>query len=177
MEIDRYVVYNYGQGIWYYGTLVRTAWNDRASGLRSFPQATGADFYLYNHEDGLDDFSTGSAVAINAFIESSDFDIGDGEQFMLVRRILPDLSFSGSSAANPAALFTVRSRDFGGDNFTESPSDSAVRTATSPVEQYTDKIDLRARGRQMSVKVENTAVGVKWRLGATRLDARADGRR
>ena len=96
---------------------------------------------------------------------------------MLVRRILPDLSFSGSSAANPAALFTVRSRDFGGDNFTESPSDSAVRTATSPVEQYTDKIDLRARGRQMSVKIENTAVGVKWRLGATRLDARADGRR
>jgi hypothetical protein len=176
-EIDRYVVYNYGQGIWYYGTLVRTAWNDRASGLRSFPQATGADFYLYNHEDGLDDFSTGSAVAINAFIESSDFDIGDGEQYMLVRRILPDLSFSGSSASSPAALFTVRSRDFGGDNFTESPSDSAVRTATAPVEQYTDKIDLRARGRQMSVKIENTAVGVNWRLGATRLDARADGRR
>ena len=94
-EIDRYVVYNYGQQIWYYGTLVRTAWNDRASGLRSFPQATGADFYLYNHEDGLDDFSTGSAVAINAFIESSDFDIVDGHQFMLISSILPDLSFNG----------------------------------------------------------------------------------
>ena len=176
-EIDRYVVYNYGQQIWYYGTLVRTAWNDRASGLRSFPQATGADFYLYNHEDGLDDFSTGSAVAINAFIESSDFDIGDGHQFMLISRILPDLSFNGSSASNPAALFTIRSRDFSGDNFTESPSDSAVRTATSPVEQYTDKLDLRARGRQMSLRVENTATGVKWRLGAPRMDARADGRR
>ena len=176
-EIDRYVVYNYGQRIWYYGTLVRTAWNDRASGLRSFPQATGADFYLYDHENGLDDFSTGSAVAINAFIESSDFDIGDGQQFMLVNRILPDLSFSGSTAGSPAALFTVKSRDFGGDNFTESPSGSAVRTATSPVEQYTDKIDLRARGRQMAIRVENTATGVNWRLGAPRLDARADGRR
>jgi len=176
-EIDRYVVYNYGQQLWYYGTLVRTAWNDRASGLRSFPQATGADLYLYDHENGLDDFSTGSAVAINAFIESSDFDIGDGQQFMLVSRILPDLSFSGSSATNPATLFTVRGRDFGGDNFTESPSDSVVRTATSPVEQYTDKVDLRARGRQMSIRIENTATGVNWRLGATRLDVRPDGRR
>jgi len=176
-EIDRYVVFNYGQQVWYYGTLVRTAWNDRASGLRSFPQATGTDFYLYDHEDGLDDFSTGSAVAINAFVESSDFDIGDGQQFMLLNRILPDLSFTGSSASNPAALFTIRSRDFGGDNFTESPSDSAVRTATSPVEQYTDTLDLRARGRQMSIRIENTATGVKWRLGAPRIDVRPDGRR
>ena len=170
-------MYNYGQQIWYYGTLVRTAWNDRASGLRSFPQATGADFFLYNHEDGLDDFSTGSAVAINAFIESSDFDIGDGQQFMMVNRILPDLSFSGSSTSSPSALFTVKSRDFSGNNFTESPSGSAVRTATAPVEQFTEKIDLRARGRQMSVRVENTDTGVNWRLGASRLDARPDGRR
>ena len=176
-EIDRYVVYNYGQQVWYYGTLVRTTWNDRATGLRSFPQGTGTDFYLYDHENGLDDYSSGSAVAINAFVESSDFDIGDGHQFMLVNRILPDLSFSGSSAANPAALFTIRSRDFGGDNFTESPSDSAIRTATSPVEQYTDKIDLRARGRQMSIRVENTGTGVNWRLGAPRMDVRPDGRR
>ena len=176
-EIDRYVVYNYGQQVWYYGTLVRTTWNDRASGLRSFPQATGTDFYLYDHENGLDDFSTGSRVAINAFVESSDFDIGDGQQFMLLNRILPDLSFNGSTAANPAALFTIRSRDFGGANFTESPSDSAIRTATSPVEQYTDKIDLRARGRQMSIRVENTATEVKWRLGAPRIDVRPDGRR
>ena len=176
-EIDRYVVYNYGQQVWYYGTLVRTAWNDRASGLRSFPQATGTDNYLYDHENGLDDYSTGSAVAINAFVESSDFDIGDGQQFMLVNRILPDLSFSGSTAGSPAALFTVRSRDFSGDKFTVSPSDTVVRTATSPVEQYTDKIDLRARGRQISVRIENTAAGVKWRLGAPRIDVRPDGRR
>ena len=176
-EIDRYVIYNYGQQIWYYGTLVRTAWNDRASGLRSFPQATGVDLYLYNHEDGLDDFSTGSAVAINAFIESSDFDIGDGQQFMLVNRILPDITFNGSTASNPAAKFTVKSRDFSGNNFTESPSGSAVRTATSPVEQFTNKIDLRARGRQMAIRVEKDTVGVNWRLGAPRLDSRPDGRR
>ena len=176
-EIDRYVVYNYGQQVWYYGTLVRTAWNDRASGLRSFPQATGTDNYLYDHENGLDDYSTGSAVAINAFVESSDFDIGDGQQFMLVNRILPDLSFNGSTTGSPAALFTVRSRDFSGDKFTVSPSDTVVRTATSPVEQYTDKIDLRARGRQISVRIENTAAGVKWRLGAPRIDVRPDGRR
>jgi hypothetical protein len=176
-EIDRYVVYNYGQQVWYYGTLVRTAWNDRASGLRSFPQATGVDTYLYNHEDGEDDFSTGSAVAINAFVESSDFDIGDGQQFMLVNRIIPDLTFDGSSTSNPAAKFTIKSRDFSGDSFTESASGSAVRTATSPVEQYTDKIDLRARGRQMAIRVEKDAVGVRWRLGAPRLDSRADGRR
>ena len=176
-EIDRYVVYNYGQQVWYYGTLVRTAWNDRASGLRSFPQATGADFYLYDHEDGEDDFSTGSAVAINAFVESSDFDIGDGQQFMLVNRILPDITFDGSSTGSPVAKFTVKSRDFSGNNFTESPSGSAIRTATSPVEQFTNKIDLRARGRQMAIRVEKDAVGVKWRLGASRLDSRADGRR
>ena len=176
-EIDRYVVYNYGQQVWYYGTLVRTAWNDRASGLRSFPQATGADFYLYDHEDGEDDFSTGSAVAINAFVESSDFDIGDGQQFMLVNRILPDITFDGSSTGSPVAKFTVKSRDFSGNNFTESPSGSAIRTATSPVEQFTNKIDLRARGRQMAIRVEKDAVGVKWRLGAPRLDSRADGRR
>ena len=176
-EIDRYVVYNYGQQVWYYGALVRTAWNDRASGLRSFPQATGVDTYLYNHEDGDDDFSTGSAVAINAFVESSDFDIGDGQQFMLVNRIIPDLTFDGSSTSNPAAKFTVKSRDFSGDSFTESASGSAIRTATSPVEQYTDKIDLRARGRQMAIRVEKDAVGVKWRLGAPRIDVRPDGRR
>ena len=176
-EIDRYVVYNYTEKAWYYGTLVRTTWNDRGTGLRSFPQATGTDNYLYNHESGLDDFSTGSAVAINAYIESSDFDIGDGQQFMLINRILPDLTFNGSTTNSPSALFTIQSRDFSGDSFAESPSGSAVRTATSPVEQYTDQVFVRARGRQLSIKIQNTDTGVKWRLGAPRIDVRADGRR
>jgi len=176
-EIDRYVVWNYNEKVWYYGALVRTTWNDRASGLRSFPQGTGTDRYLFNHEDGLDDFATGSAVAINAFIESSDFDIGDGYQFMLINRIIPDLSFNGSSATNPAAKLTMKSRDFPSDDFTESPNGTVTRTASGPPEVYDDNIFLRARGRQMSLRVENEATGVKWRLGAPRLDARPDGRR
>jgi len=178
-EIDRYVIYNYSEKVWYYGTLVRTTWNDRATGLRSFPQATGisTDSYVYNHEDGLDDFSTGSAVAINAFIESSDMDIADGQQYMLINKIIPDITFNGSTASNPSASFSIKSRDFSGDSFTESASGSAVRTATSPVEQYTDQVFVRARGRQVAIRVENTAVGVKWRLGSPRLDMRVDGRR
>jgi len=176
-EIDRYVIYNYSEKVWYYGNLVRTTWNDRATGLRSFPQATGTDTYLYNHEDGLDDLSTGSAVAINAFIESSDMDIGDGQQYMLINKIIPDLTFNGSTASSPSASFSIKSRDFSGDSFTESASGSAVRTATNPVEQYTDQVFVRARGRQVAIRVENTATGVKWRLGSPRLDMRADGRR
>ena len=176
-EIDRYVIWNYNEKVWYFGNLVRTTWNDRASGLRSFPQATGTDQYLFDHEFGLDDLATGSAVAINAFVESSDFDIGDGHQFMLINRIIPDLSFNGSTATNPAAKLTMRSRDFPSDDFTESPSGTITRTASGPPEVYDDNIFLRARGRQMSLRIENEATGVKWRLGAPRLDARADGRR
>jgi len=176
-EIDRYVIWNYNEKVWYFGNLVRTTWNDRASGLRSFPQATGTDRYLFNHEDGLDDFATGSAVAVNAFVESSDFDIGDGHQFMLINRIVPDLNFRGSSASNPVAKLTMRSRDFPGDDFTESPSGTVTRTASGPPEVYDDNVFFRARGRQMSLRIENEAIGVKWRLGAPRLDARPDGRR
>lgn len=176
-EVDRYVVYNYGEKVWYYGTLVRTAWNDRAAGQRSYPQAAGTDSYLYDHERGLDDGSVSPATAINAFIESSDFDIGDGDQFMLIRRILPDLTFSGSTAGSPAALFTMKSRDFNGGTVTTSPSGTVTRSATTPVEEYTDQIFVRERGRQMALRVENNATGVKWRIGAPRLDLRADGRR
>ena len=175
-EIDRYVVYNYANQTWYYGSLARTAWNDRAAGQRSYPQATSTDNYLYNHEFGLDDGSTNPSSAINAFIESSDFDIGDGYQFMFIRRLIPDLTFNGSDADNPAAVFSMKSRDFSGDSYS-TDSDTVTRSATSPVEQYTNEIFLRERGRQMSLKVENTAKGVKWRLGAPRLEAQPDGRR
>ena len=96
---------------------------------------------------------------------------------MLINRILPDLTFNGSTTNSPSALFTIQSRDFSGDSFAESPSGSAVRTATSPVEQYTDQVFVRARGRQLSIKIQNTDTGVKWRLGAPRIDVRADGRR
>ena len=114
-EIDRYVVYNYLEQTWYYGTLVRTAWNDRASGSRLFPQAAGKDGVLYNHENGLDDGSVNPPVAVNAFIESADFDIGDGQNFMLVNRVLPDLNFTSSTASTPNVSFVMNARNYNGN--------------------------------------------------------------
>jgi len=113
-EVDRYVVYNYAENLWYYGSLARTAWNDRSSGARSYPQAASTDNFLYNHEFGLDDGSQSPATAINAYVESADFDIGDGENYMFVRRVLPDLNFGTSSASNPEAEFTMSARNYSG---------------------------------------------------------------
>lgn len=173
-ENDRYVVYNYAEKIWYYGSLARTAWNDRATGQRSYPQATGADGYLYDHERGLD--ADGSAM--DSFITSSDFDIGDGDQFMLIRRILPDLSFRGSTATNPEVDFTVFAKNFSGTTTEDSAAGTVIReTVVGGSHDYTDQLYMRARGRQMSLKVSSDTTGVKWRLGAPRLDARPDGRR
>ena len=113
-EIDRYVVYNYLENTWYYGTLTRTAWNDRASGSRLYPQAPGTDGVLYNHEFGLNDGSVSPAVAVNAYVQSADFDIGDGQQFMLVNRVLPDLNFASSTATNPNVSFVMNARNYSG---------------------------------------------------------------
>ena len=114
-EVDRYVIYNYLEKVWYYGTLTRTAWIDRGAGSRLFPQAPGTDGVLYNHENGLDDGSQTPPIAINAFVQSADFDIGDGQQFMLVNRILPDLNFGESTATAPEVTFTMGARNFSGD--------------------------------------------------------------
>lgn len=173
-EIDRYVVYNYGQQVWYYGTLARTAWNDRAAGQRSYPQSASTDFYLYNHEFGLDDGSTDPVSAVPAYIQSADFDIGDGDQFMLIRRIIPDLSFAGSTDSTPAVTMTMQSRDFNGKAVTETVSGTVEETSS---DIYTNQVFLRARGRSMNFKVSNADTGVNWRIGAPRLDARPDGRR
>jgi hypothetical protein len=173
-ENDRYVIFNYAENLWYYGTLNRTCWNDRATGQRSFPQATGTNGYLYNHESGLD--ADGSAMT--SFVTSSDFDIGDGEQFMLIRRILPDLSFRSSTADNPEVDFTVTAKNFSGDGVDDEATGTVVRqTLVSGTHDYTDQLFMRARGRQLALKVESDTTGVKWRLGAPRLDARPDGRR
>jgi len=173
-EIDRYVVYNYGQQIWYYGTLARTAWNDRAAGQRSFPQAASTDNFLYNHEYELDDGSQTPTVAVPAYIQSADFDIGDGDQFMLIRRVIPDLSFSGSTDSTPAVTLSMQSRDFNGKAITETVTGS-VEESSSDI--YTNQVFLRARGRSVNFKVSNSDKGVNWRVGTPRLDARPDGRR
>ena len=178
-EIDRYVVYNYLENLWYYGILSRTAWNDRASGQRSYPQAASTDQFLYNQENGLEDGSVSPAVAVDAHIQSADFDIGDGDNFMLIRRILPDLSFSGSTANQPEVIFTMIARNYNGTGTNDgSVSGDVVRsTILSGGLDYTDQVFMRLRGRQMALKVSNDTTGVKWRLGAPRLDMRPDGRR
>ena len=178
-EIDRYVVYNYLEQVWYYGNLARTAWNDRATGQRSYPQATGSDGYLYDHEFGLDDGSVSPAVPVNAFVQSADFDIGEGDNFMFINRIIPDLSFNSSTAAAPEVTFTMTARDYNGRAAGDgSDSGDVVRSAViSGQDNYTNQLFMRLRGRQMALRLESDTLGVKWRLGAPRLDVRADGRR
>ena len=169
-ENDKYVIYNYLDKIWYYGNMVRTAWKDR--GIRQYPIAAGGQ-YLYNHEFGVDD--DGSAMA--SYIESADIDIGDGDRFVLTRRVIPDLKFSGSTAPSPVVDFTVKTRTYPGANYNQTDTESTTRTATTPVEQYTNELDMRLRGRQFAFRVDSSAAGVRWKLGAPRIDLRQDGRR
>jgi len=180
-NIDKYVIYNYLDKIWYYGTLARTAWLD--SGLRDSPLAATYTLNLVDHESGVDDNQTTSTAAISAFIESSDFDIGDGDRFSLVNRVVPDVSFDGSTATNPAATLTLHALASSGSGRNSPVSEGGVnnatvtRTATSPVEVFTDLINIRVRGRQLSMKFSSSATGVTWQLGTPRLDIRPDGRR
>jgi hypothetical protein len=172
---DSYVVYNHLEKLWYYGSLARTAWLDTP--LRFYPQASNSDTlavdgYLYNHEYGLDD----DGAPMESYIQSSDFDLGDGEQFMLSRRVIPDVSFSGSTAASPEVTFEVRPRSFPGSSFGADPADQQ-RVIQTSVGQYTAQVFIRARARQMAMKVYSENLGVQWQLGAPRLDVRSDGRR
>ena len=178
---DRYVVYNYVQKIWYYGNLARTAWMD--SGIGDFPIAATNSNNLVQHEVGLDDAETGTTVPIVASITSAQFDLDDGHKFMLVSRMLPDITFDGSTADSPVVTMSMSALQNSGSGFNDPLSESGnsggsvVRTATSPVEQFTQEIYLRVRGRQVSFKVESTAQGVTWQLGSPRVDMRPDGRR
>ena len=179
--IDRYVVYNYLEKIWYYGTLARTAWLD--SGTRSFPIAATYTYNLVNHEEGIDNNETGTEAAISAHITSGEFDLDDGHKFSFIWRVLPDMTFDGSTAESPAATMTFYPLKNSGAGYTDPTSEGGgdngtiTRTATVPVEKYTGQIDTRVRGRQMAIKVSSNALGVQWQLGSPRLDMRADGRR
>lgn len=174
-NVDRYVVYNYQEQVWYYGTLARSVWLDR--GINQFPLAAGQDGYLYLHEKGLDDGSTTPAVAISAYIESSQMDIGDGENFVFMRRLIPDLTFDSSTAASPQADFTLQTRNYPGGPYLQTSTDAVTRTATVPVEQFTNQVNLRLRGRSFALKIASSDMGVAWRLGSPRVDIRPDGRR
>ena len=174
-DIDKYVIYNTQDQVWYTGTLARTAWIDRS--IREFPVATSSDGFIYQHDDGLDDGSQNPAVGITAFIESSDFEIGEGDRFQFVSRIIPDLSFNGSSSDDPSVSFSLKPRNFPGSAFGTAGSASVAATQTVDVEQFTDQAFVRLRSREMAIRLESTDAGVFWRLGAPRIDVRADGRR
>ena len=169
-DIDKYVAYNYTEKVWYYGTLARQAWLDR--GIRNLPQATGNQ-YLYNQEVGYDD----DGSAMTSFIESAAIDIGDGDKFLSLKQVIPDIKFSGSTSVNPDVSFTMKSRNNPGSNFNESTSNTTQRSATSPVEQFTEKLNYRLRGRSFALRIDSTSLGTKYKLGTPRVDIREDGRR
>jgi hypothetical protein len=183
--IDRYVVYNYSEnnneGVWYYGNMARSAWLD--SGLRDYPIAATYINNIVDHEFGVDDVSGASPVAIPAIISSAEFDIEDGDRFGFVWRILPDITFRGSSAANPQATLTLIPMQNSGSGYNVPPSvagsDNAViaRTATVPIEQFTGQVYVRVRGRQMIIQMESDQLGCTWQMGSPRIDIRLDGRR
>ena len=172
---NRYVIFNHLERIWYYGNIERNAWLD--SPLREFPQASYTDAatersYLLNHEDGTND----DGIALAAYIQSSDFDIAEGDQLMLTRRVIPDINFDGSSSANPEANFIIRPRNFPGGAY-QSNASNTQRVIQSVVNQYTNEVFMRARARQVALRVESAGLDTQWQLGSPRLDLRPDGRR
>jgi len=181
VSADRYVVYNYLDGIWYYGSMGRSAWLD--SGLRAFPLAATFNNVIVEHENGIDDNETANAAAISAFITSAEFDLDDGHQFALVSRMIPDVSFEGSTGNSPTINMTLFPLNSSGSGYNSPTSESGVntgavvRSASSPVDVFTSQIHTRVRGRQMSMKIASTTTGVQWQLGSPRLDMRPDGRR
>ncbi len=174
-ENDRYAIYNYVEQVWYYGTLARTVWIDR--GINSQPLAAGTDNYLYNQELGLDDGSTAPYSAITSYITSSQLDLGDGESFAFIRRIIPDVTFDGSTSDSPAANFIIKTRNFPGGTYNATSTNAVTRSATVPVEQYTTQAHVRLRGRSFTFELQSTIAETQWRLGAPRVEVRPDGRR
>ena len=174
-ENDSYVTYNYDQKIWYYGVMSRTCWLDR--GVNNDPIAASPDHYLYFQEIGFDDGSTSPATAITSYIESSQMDLGEGEQFSFMRRLIPDMTFRNSTAPVPSAIMTLKVRNFPGGNYLDSNSNSVTKTASVPVEQFTEQVFVRLRGRSFAFRIESEDTGVAWRLGSPRVDIRPDGRR
>ena len=179
--IDKYVIYNYVDRVWYYGTMARTAWLD--SGIRQFPMAADYNNRILYHESSVDDNAGITSVAINAYVQSSDFDIQDGHNFGFVWRILPDVNFNGSTANGPTVTMTVKPRQNSGTPYgqADSPSvvsgDNFITQHTYNIQEFTGQVYTRLRGRQLSFRIESTGLGVAWQLGMPRIDIRPDGRR
>ena len=174
-EVDKYVVYNYQEQVWYYGTFGRTAWIDR--GIFDFPFAANVDGFVYEHEIGFDDGTTDPVSAIPAYIQSSPIDIGDGEQFMFIRRMIPDVDFKNSTAILPETNITIDVKNAPDGTYSSSQTDVFVKTQAASVNARTEQLYFRLRGRQMRFKISSDELGVDWRLGSPRIDIRSDGRR
>jgi hypothetical protein len=179
--IDKYVVYNYVEDIWYYGTMGRTAWLD--SGILDYPVAATYSHNLVFHENGLNDYEGITAQPIDAYITTSEFGIDEGHNFVFIRRILPDLTFRGSTAASPTATLSIIPLVNSGSGYTNpasvggSSTAGVVRTATVPIEQFTGQVFVRVRGRQFAFKIESNQLDTTWQLGSPRLDFSPDGKR
>ena len=181
LENDRYVIYNYVEDIWYYGTIGRTAWLD--SGTLSNPIGATYANTIVNHEYGLNANESGTTIPINAYITTSEADIDDGHNFVFIRRILPDLTFRGSTAESPSVTMSVIPLNNSGAGYTDPASvggsDNAAitRTATVPIEKFTGQVFIRVRGRQFAFKIESNQLDTTWQLGSPRLEIQLDGRR
>jgi hypothetical protein len=179
--VDKYVIYNYLERVWYYGTMARTAWLD--SPLRSYPMAADYNNRILYHEAAVDDVAGETPVPINAYVQSSDFDIGDGHNFGFVWRILPDVNFNGSNVNQPQVTMTVKPRRNSGtpygaaDNPAVISSDNFSTSGVYNIQEFTGQVYTRLRGRQLAFRIESTTLGVSWQLGSPRIDIRNDGRR
>jgi len=179
--VDRYVIYNYLDRVWYYGNMARSAWFQ--TGTVQYPVAADYNGRLLYHEVGNDDLSTSATLPITAYCQSSDFDIGDGHNFGFVWRILPDVNFNGSSTNNPSVTMTVKPRQNSGTPYgaADNPQVQSAQNYTNvpqyTIQEFDGQVYTRIRGRQMSFRIESTGVGVSWQLGSPRIDIRPDGRR
>jgi len=179
--VDKYVIYNYVDRVWYYGSMSRSAWLD--SGIRQYPMAADYNNRILFHESSVDDNAGDTSLPINAYVQSSDFDIGDGHNFGFVWRILPDVNFNGSNVNGPSVTMTVKPRVNSGSPY-GAANNPLVRSADNystgqvyNVQEFTGQVYTRLRGRQMAFRIESTDLGVSWQLGMPRIDIRPDGRR
>jgi hypothetical protein len=179
--VDRYVVYNHLERIWSYGNLARTAWLD--SPLRDHPTAAGYEGKIIYHENGVDDGTTNPPSAISSFIQSADANIGDGHNYGFVWRMIPDITFDGSTANQPSVTMTLKPRQNPGSNYSAAASPTVASTQdysgqrNYTVQQFTEIVYVRVRGRQMAFRISSDGLGVQWQLGVPSLDIRPDGRR
>jgi hypothetical protein len=184
--VDKYVIYNYLDKVWYYGSMARTAWLD--SGIRQYPMAADYNNRILNHESSVNDEAGASATPIVSYVQSSDFDIGDGHNFGFIWRILPDINFNGSNMNGaptpyPSVTMTVKPRQNSGAPYgaAENPAvpsfDNYSTSRAYNIQEFDGQVYTRLRGRQMAFRIESDGLGVTWQLGTPRIDIRNDGRR